>query len=129
MRVVSVCVAVALLWGVTTATRIGVWGNELTIWQEAVRVSPHKPRPWVNLGRMLAQTGRPDAAAAAYHWASVVSTNRPPLEARIGRGMALVNLGILRLETDHAGGMLLIQEARQSGVIEIDRLARWLEQR
>jgi len=118
---------VGLLWGLTTAARVQVWGDEGAIWAEATRVSPQKPRGWVNLGIARHQRGDVDGAEAAYRQAVRVAWSRPPDEQRIARGLALVNWGLLRIETDLPSGMRMIQAARLSRVREVEQVARWFD--
>lgn len=35
-----------------------IWGSEISLWKDAVRKSPNKPRPTINISAALAQQGR-----------------------------------------------------------------------
>ncbi|MBE0598461.1 MAG: tetratricopeptide repeat protein [Desulfuromonadales bacterium] len=50
---------------VATWQRNGVWENELRLWQDVVRKSPEKGRPWNNFGKALEEAGRTSEAAEA----------------------------------------------------------------
>lgn len=67
MRIRTVGMGVLLaLMAMGTHARVRVWSSELAVWTEAARVSPHKPRPFVNLGREYALIGDAERARRAY---------------------------------------------------------------
>ena len=63
-NVVAGALCVAL--GTATLVRNTDYASELALWQATVRASPHKSRPWNNLGWALQQAGDRDGARAAY---------------------------------------------------------------
>jgi hypothetical protein len=58
----TMVVACLTLWGVllggTTVARNRAWHSEISIWQDATRKSPQKPRPWNALGIAYAKQER-----------------------------------------------------------------------
>lgn len=58
--VFSVLVILALAWA--TFARNAVWRSQMSLWQDAVEKSPHKARPYNNLGRVFAESGMTDRA-------------------------------------------------------------------
>lgn len=65
-KVWPVVVIVLALYGWGTILRNRVWGTELTLWQDAARKSPGKPRVLYNLGHALADQGRYEEALSSY---------------------------------------------------------------
>ena len=83
----------------STATRVHVWSSERQLWVEAVRHSPEKPRPWINLGAEYGRDGAELLAAEAFQRAADLSLQpaRLAVEGPMrGRHVALMNLAILR---------------------------------
>lgn len=63
----NVCVgALCVALGTATLVRNTDYASEFALWQATVRASPHKSRPWNNLGWALQQAGDRDGARAAY---------------------------------------------------------------
>lgn len=58
-------VGLCLLAGMTHL-RSQVWADDFTLWSAAVRVSPEKPRPRINLGKAYEQRGMLSEAATQY---------------------------------------------------------------
>ena len=90
-------VAVGTVLVLTAAARVHVWGDEHRLWREAVRVSPTKPRPWINLGREYALIGADALAAAAYRTAANVASapGRSPIERAEAQAVAARNVAAL----------------------------------
>jgi Flp pilus assembly protein TadD len=55
-----------MLLGVATLVRNTDYLSETALWSATVRASPHKSRPWNNLGWALQQAGDLGAAREAY---------------------------------------------------------------
>lgn len=83
---VIVLTAMLALLAIGTHRRNDDYRSELALWQATVRVSPHKARPWLNLGYARQQVGDRDGAIAAYRCA----LERDPAYAQ-----AAINLGAL----------------------------------
>lgn len=81
----------ALGLATATAARNHDYRSEVALWVDTVRKSPHKPRPWNNLGYALRQQGEHAMAAAAYHRA---------LELDPRFGQARINLGVMELQRE-----------------------------
>lgn len=47
---ISIILAIVFMFSYLTFQRNIIWQNEITFWQDAVRKSPNKPRPYLNLG-------------------------------------------------------------------------------
>ena len=64
---VRACVVLLLLalW-MGTHARAYTWQSNLTLWSDAVRKAPQKPRPWINLGLAQEEAGDMDAAMRTY---------------------------------------------------------------
>ena len=115
---------VGLCLGLTTSAQVTVWGDEVLLWQQATRVSPAKPRPWVNLGVALHRVGETARAREAYRQAVRVAADRPAWEARVTRGVSLMNLGLT--ETDPQTRAVWMAHARRERIREVEE--RWLAQ-
>ena len=89
-------VAVVLgIWLVTTAARVQVWDRPLTLWAEAIRRSPDKPRPWVHYGLALERDGATELAAWAY--ATALRISEQPARARLEGPMRVRDAAALNL--------------------------------
>lgn len=53
---------VIVILTVATWQRNQIWQSEIRLWQDVVKKSPGKARPWYNLGTHLTDAGRPKAA-------------------------------------------------------------------
>ncbi len=53
---VAVALGVVLAWAGMTHTRALVWQSDRTLWEDAVRVSPHRARAIIDLGRAIYDT-------------------------------------------------------------------------
>jgi tetratricopeptide (TPR) repeat protein len=76
-------VAALVLAGATLARNV-VWQNDLTLWSDAARKSPRKPRPALNLGTALAVAGRPDLAVPALRQAVALDPTSAYARAQLG---------------------------------------------
>ena len=63
-----VCVWLFMLSGLTLV-RASAWQSELTLWSDAVRQAPKKPRPWINLGLAKERAGDIEGAFLAHQTA------------------------------------------------------------
>ena len=103
-----VAIGLLLAWAARTSDQTRVWHSDLSLWTQAVAVSPLKPRPWINLGRALEADQRPAEASQAYHAAVRLSLDRtrPAREQAEARAVALTNLGRLAVRAgDRARGL------------------------
>jgi tetratricopeptide (TPR) repeat protein len=80
----AVLTAIALLWAGWTWQRSQVWGDAVALWQDSVKKSPAKARPYNNLGSALSERGFLPEAAAFFQKA---------IELRPNYGDAYYNLG------------------------------------
>ena len=89
----------ALLAGLTHQ-RAAVWQSDRTLWTDAVRMRPLKPRPWINLGQACYGEGQVDHAAAMFAYAERLSANpaRPLRERQEGTAFSELNLALIELQ-------------------------------
>jgi tetratricopeptide (TPR) repeat protein len=78
-------ILVAAAW---TYERNAVWLNRISIWEDCVKKSPHKARPYNNLGAALADEGRYDEAIKQYHQALQINPYYPNAYANLGFALA-----------------------------------------
>jgi tetratricopeptide (TPR) repeat protein len=64
--IVAGVITAVLMLGGTTYGRNRVWQNEITLWEDVVRKSPDKFRPYLNLGIAYANQDRLDEAISAF---------------------------------------------------------------
>jgi tetratricopeptide (TPR) repeat protein len=70
-------ILIAMVIGLSTLTyaRNCVWDNELTLWDDTVKKSPDKERPYINRGFAYAQKGEFDQATADFDHALKINQN------------------------------------------------------
>lgn len=67
------------------------WRSEVHIWQDTVRKSPNKSRPWYNLGTHLTDAGRPTEAIPALAQAVTLDPQHAEAWHNLGRSYLLNN--------------------------------------
>ncbi len=72
---------VAAVW---TYERNDVWRDRIAIWEDCVKKSPHKARPYNNLGVALADDGQYSKAIEQYHKALQINPYYPNAYANLG---------------------------------------------
>ena len=87
LKTVILCIMV-IVGSVWTYERNKVWRNRITIWEDCVKKSPQKARPYNNLGVALADEGRYDEAIALYHKALQINPYYPNAYANLGFTLA-----------------------------------------
>lgn len=108
--------------GTLTWQRNEVWRSERTLWGDAARLAPNRPRPYVYLGDEAWFRQPPDLAAAARHYEQFLQLNQSyaPVFFRLGtvysrqaryREAAVVLEQGLALERDNAAGWELLLDA------------------
>jgi Flp pilus assembly protein TadD len=98
LKILAACVLLALV--VATWKRNDVWRSPITLWQDAAAKSPHKARPFNNLGALLGEAGRMEEAIPALYQAARLRPN--DAEPFVNLGAALASAG--RME--EAAGVL-----------------------
>ena len=73
-------VVLAGVWTVRTTDEVRRAQDEWQIWRQATRLSPEKPRVWVNLGTQFALRGAPNLGDEAYQTALELAVVRPAVE-------------------------------------------------
>ena len=104
--VVGVIILVGVVCSVWTYQRNLVWADPELFWKDCIRKSPDKPRPFNNLGIVLARKGQYDAAADAF----LEAIQRNPKTAKPHYNLASVLVLMDRL--DEAVEQLKITLAR-----------------
>ena len=90
---VATLAAITLMWAGWTWQRSQVWGDAVALWQDSVKKSPAKARPYNNLGSALSERNRLPEAAECFQKAVEL---RPDYgDARYNLGYAWVRLGRL----------------------------------
>ncbi len=98
MRVAVAAGLLAVLIALTVA-RNQAWANELSLWQDVVRKSPNKGRPYIGLSRGFAQNNQPEAARQALErGAQAEPDNR---DVRMNLGVMLLQEGNARDALPH----------------------------
>ena len=129
-------VVVLLSLGLSTATRVYVWGDGSRLWAEAVRHSPEKPRPWINRAREYQMRGNDVAAWRDLRHALTLSQiprrdrlegpMRPADAARLGMALIWANRGDYRealrisaqIRPRNPGSFVNAVEARWASILE-----------
>ncbi len=120
-----------LLLSLLTSSRVHVWGDERLLWMEAVRVSPDKPRPWVNLGKQYAIHGELALAVDAFQESIRRAANpaRSRDEQVLGRALAEANLAVLRYQQgDRVTALQMVDAivARHPRLSSVIALQAWM---
>ena len=83
LKTAILCV-LAIVGSVWTYERNQVWRDRITLWQDCVKKSPQKARPYNNLGAALADNGQYNEALAHYHRALEINPYYPNAYANLG---------------------------------------------
>jgi tetratricopeptide (TPR) repeat protein len=83
LKTVILC-ALAVVGSVWTYERNQVWRDRITLWEDCLKKSPQKARPYNNLGSALAGAGRYDEARAHYRKALQINPYYPNAYANLG---------------------------------------------
>lgn len=70
---------------VVTFQRNDVWGNNVRLWEDVVRKSPNKARPWYNYGCYLSDVGRAEEAIQALSRAIQIDPQHADAWHNLGR--------------------------------------------
>lgn len=65
-RLVPFYMALLIFFTINTVHRNNAWFSEITLWQDTVKKSPGKPRPFINYARALHLVGKIDPAIENY---------------------------------------------------------------
>ena len=76
--------ALTIVAAVWTYERNEVWRDRITIWEDCVKKSPNKARPYNNLGVALADDGQYSKATEQYHKALQINPYYPNAYANLG---------------------------------------------
>ncbi len=133
-RLVAAAIPVALLAS-GTAIRNTDWTTRLTLWRDSVQKNPHNYRAHTNLGKALAENGRPDEATQHYRRALELNprylqalNNLGNMYARQGRAREAIGLYRRALAVDEDYVEVLVNLGRtlagQGDREEAERLLR-----
>lgn len=88
---VPAAAVIVLVWTVAARAQAAHWENSLTLWEHAVRVTPHSYIAHENLGQALRERGRLDEALASYERAlSRAPAHSPGYVAVVNNSIGLV---------------------------------------
>lgn len=100
---IIICGLILLVFAFMTSIRNYTWRTPELLWKDAAAKSPHKARPYVNLGKVYQESGRNQAAFDTYQVAMKLAADR--LNANhddfLSRDMlaaAQSNLGVLLMK-------------------------------
>ena len=94
-----------------TAARVPVWQSSETLWRDAMRTSPEKLRPVLNVAAALDRAGNTGGAAIYYTRAMEMARNpaRPERERETALVIARTNMASVAMRTgDYARARVLI---------------------
>lgn len=109
-----------------TVGRVAVWGSEATLWADAVRVTPTRPRALINDGVAKGRAGDVEGALARFREVQAVglTANRPIAERREALTVALLDTAIILIQQGRATEAEgLIEEVTRLSPIYGHRLA------
>jgi tetratricopeptide (TPR) repeat protein len=86
----GVCAAIALLAAVATHARAEVWSNPIALWEDTLRKSPNKPRPYLQLAQSYYDAGEFAKAADAFE--RVSKLEKPEYNTLVNWALALQRL-------------------------------------
>jgi len=90
----SVMVITIGVFSLTSHLRNNVWGSRVSLWEDTVKKSPNKARPYINLGRIYTQQKRYDDAVNHFLRAIELDPNNPRnVEAYTNLGVVYVKMG------------------------------------
>ncbi len=97
---------------VTTHTRLAVWQSELTLWTDAARKAPLKPRPVMDLGRAQEIGGDLASAQAAYRRTIELTKDERRGDRRFAKASAQSNLAHVYMKQGmFASAMIMLNKA------------------
>lgn len=77
--------------GIMTFQRNQIWTDKITLWQDVIKKSPDKARPYVNLGVAYGKAGRLEKSIEALSKSIRLDPDNP--EAYVNLGAALASIG------------------------------------
>ena len=89
LRTVILC-TLAIVCAVWTYERNQVWRDRITVWEDCIKKSPQKARPYNNLGAALGDRGHYDEAVAHYYKALQIDPDYLNAYANLGLTLALL---------------------------------------
>ena len=87
-------VLVLALWSLLAWQRVPVYSGDLPLWEDATRLAPTTPRPWIDLGSALSVAHRQEDAARAWTHGLALAQQAvgPPHDAQLAQLVAAQNL-------------------------------------
>ena len=123
---------VVVIFAVWTYQRNQVWENELTLWTDCVKKSPHKARPHLNVGLAISKRGKileaekqyrqavrldPDYALAHFNLASVLQKQGKNAEA-VKHFTAAIQIRPAYAEAHNNLGMIFLKQGKTNDAIK-----------
>jgi hypothetical protein len=92
-----VVVGLCAVWAWQSHQYVRVWRSDVTLWQHAAVMAPHKPRALLNAGTMQVVRGRFADARALFQLAQTAAQlpHVPPWDRQLAREDAAGNLAAL----------------------------------
>jgi protein O-mannosyl-transferase len=87
----TILVTLVVVYSVLTYTRNNVWKDDFTLWNDTIRKSPYKARPYSNRGNAYQRKGNFDQAIVDY--SKAIEVNPSYAEGYYNRGLAYQNKG------------------------------------
>jgi len=104
---IGILLSVVMLCSVWTYQRNKIWNDKVVFWSDCLKKSPHKARPYNNLGFALVQQGQLQKAMANFYQAVRI---RPAYaEAHTNLGSTLENMGRISEAVKHLNKALRIK--------------------
>ena len=87
----GICGGIALLAGIATHARAEVWSNPIALWEDTIRKSPNKSRPYLQLAQSYYDAG--ESAKAVETFERVDRIEKPEYNTLVNWALALQRLG------------------------------------
>ncbi len=110
---IAVALAILSLYAVGTVRRNTVWKNEVTLWADALRKSPGRVEPHIQMGVGYAERGMAEAAVAEYEKALEIYPYLPDVHYNLGN--VYLDAGMYERAADEYQKMLALVPSSARG--------------
>jgi Flp pilus assembly protein TadD len=111
--VIAVAVMIVAAYGTASWARNEVWRSASTLWQDAVKKSPGKDRPWHNLGMAYMDDGRIEDAIASFNRALILN----PAFVRSHEALVVAYTRAGRMAEAHSAAIAGLKVAPRNAVL------------